>query len=437
METPPRGGAAAPGGNVQTVLLVDDEENILKALNRLLRREGYRVLATTSPMEAMDLVLEHPVAVVISDQRMPEVSGTELLAAIKEAAPDVVRVMLTGYADMEAAMDAINKGEVFRFITKPWQESDLVATVRQAALQHFLVTENRRLLQVTEEQNQRLQELNARLEEKVLERTRELEDRHRELQELHARLQTNFRDTVRVFVEIMELYDPFLGGHANRVAALARRLAERMGIEGVDLDLVEIGAALHDIGLIGAPKEVVKVPADRLTPAQQEIYRGHPALGQRLLKKIEFLRQAALLVRSHHERFDGQGFPDGLPGVAIPVGAMITHAASYLDGLVHREGVAPAKALERMSGLAGTVFDPEVVRVLAELVPAQAPPRKVVALPLEELEPGMRLAADIKTASGRFLVPRGTRLNEVQIMRLRNFHQVDPIAGRVRVSLED
>jgi signal transduction histidine kinase len=157
-----------------TILFVDDETNILNALRRAFRKEDYRMLSASSAMEAYEILEREPVSVVVSDQRMPSVSGAEFLGRIKEKYPDIIRILLTGFRDYETVEQAINQAECYRFIPKPWNDHDLRMTLRSAVEKHDLIAENRRLQQLTEAQNRELTELNAKLEQKVAERTRQL-----------------------------------------------------------------------------------------------------------------------------------------------------------------------------------------------------------------------------------------------------------------------
>ncbi len=416
-----------------TILIVDDEENILKALRRLLRREPYRVISTTDPVEALDIARKEEPSVIISDQKMPRMNGAELLSQVKVASPDTVRIMLTGYADMQAALSAINEGQVFRFISKPWNDDELREVLRQANFQNYLVRENKRLMEVTKEQNAKLKDLNMTLEKKVLERTEQLHQKHQKLKAIYRRLQTNFRDTVRVFVELTEMYDPSLGGHSKRVASLSRMLAERLGISGVELNLVEIAAYLHDIGLIGFPREIYRQPYESLKPAQQTLFRSHTEIGYTLLQKIEFLRQVAIIVRSHHERYDGKGFPEFLSGQNIPVGARIIHLISTYDNYIHRDGLARGKALARITRMSGREFDPSIVKVFHETQTGISQVTTEVAVDLSELKEGMRLARQVNTASGRMLMAKDAELTAAHIQRMQKFNDIDPIIDRIYV----
>lgn len=429
----PEPASQTPPLQRDTVLFVDDEENILKSIHRLLHNENYRLLSTTDPDKALEILQTEDVAVIVSDQKMPRMTGTELLTKAKAIDPDIIRIILTGYADIKAAIEAINKGEVFRFINKPWDDEELKTIIRQAVFHHFLVVENKRLLKITQEQNQKLEELNAVLEKKVEERTSQLLEKHQELKKLHQRLQSNFKDTVRVFVNLIELYDPFLGGHSKRVGILARELAKRMNIEGADLDLVEMAASLHDIGLIGIPKEFWHGKSSGFSPAQEAVFKTHPEIGYNLLYKIEFLRQAAVIIMCHHERFDGKGFPSGLPNVSIPTGARIINVVSTYDNYLHQQGLDKEDALKRLRALAGTAFDPEIVRVFEGTLHSMPQVHGEKPVNLGDLRAGMQLSRDIITASGRMLMAKDSVITNAHITRLKNINEIDPIIDKLYI----
>ena len=168
------------------VLLVDDEENVLRALKRLLRKEPYELVTALSGEEALEKLAQEPVHLVISDQRMPGMSGTELLGQVKERSPDTVRVILSGYADMSVVVDSINQGEVYRLLAKPWNDDELKTVIRQCLEQYDMRAQNRELLEKTRAQNEELQRLNERLEEMVAERTQTLRLSQEILEELPA-----------------------------------------------------------------------------------------------------------------------------------------------------------------------------------------------------------------------------------------------------------
>jgi len=214
-ETEPRSLATS-----YTVLVVDDEPNVLRSIQRLFRREPLRVLTTTDPHEALALLEREPVHVIMADQRMPGMTGIQLVQQVKERRPDVMRIVFTGYVDMNTAIDAINKGEVFRFVTKPWQDEDLKQVVRQALTQYELVAENRKLMNLIERQNLRLRQLNQQLEEEIAERTEAVKEflrrKNQELTEALASIraaQDKLLRSERTVVHFLEaLHGPAPGG---------------------------------------------------------------------------------------------------------------------------------------------------------------------------------------------------------------------------------
>src|SRR4030067_1316908 len=203
-----------------SVLLVDDEENILNALKRTFRKEPYRIITAASGLEGLSVIEREKITLVLSDHRMPGMEGVEFLSEVRKKSPDTIRMMLTGYADIQAVMNAINQGEVYRFISKPWDDEEIRFIIRDAIRHYDLITENRELHTLTRRQNLELKDLNSNLEEKVAERTREVEG-------LYNDLEQNFIDFVRVFVMLLELKSRHLGSHCKRVAALSRRLSEQ------------------------------------------------------------------------------------------------------------------------------------------------------------------------------------------------------------------
>ena len=296
-----------------TVLFVDDEANILKALQRLLRNEPLNVLTATSPQEAIELLESTPTQVVVSDQRMPDMSGVDLLSTIREHQPEMVRMMLTGYTEMNIAVEAINRGEIYRLLTKPWNDEELKATLRQAFDHYDLKAEIKRLNLVTREQNFELQDMNRNLEGKVRERTRQLAAKHQELR-------TAYIQTLRALAEAIDAKDAYTRGHSERVAVYASRLAREMDLPKETIERGYFSGLLHDVGKIGVPDAIITKP-DRLTEEEYLEMQKHPEIGAKILEPVEFLRHVVPCVRHHPEWFDGstRGYPDRLQGDKIPL----------------------------------------------------------------------------------------------------------------------
>ncbi|MFP4474505.1 MAG: HD domain-containing phosphohydrolase [Desulfatibacillaceae bacterium] len=326
-----------------TVLLVDDEKSITNALKRLFRKESFTLYTAGNGEDGIGVLktLGRPVSLIISDQRMPVMDGVQFLEKAQELAPHAIRFLLTGYSDLSTVVDAVNKGQIHRYLTKPWDDNQLVLEVRQALTQYDLVAENRRLFALTHLQNRQLSDWNRKLEQRVADRTRELRDTNRRLDVLARELEASLYDTVCAFSSILRIQSPALSLHCRRVGRLSRDIALRLGLSDEQIVGVEIAALLHDIGLA----RVFRKLADKADHAWDEdelaAFRRHPEEASGVLESVGRLSGAARIVRHHHERVDGQGFPHGLAGDDIPLGSRILAVADAWDWIVYT-GADPA-----------------------------------------------------------------------------------------------
>jgi putative nucleotidyltransferase with HDIG domain len=348
------------------VLFVDDEGNILKAVQRLLRNEPWQVLTASGGSEALEILEQTPAQVVVSDQRMPEMSGVDLLQAIRERRPNVVRMMLTGYTEMNVAVEAINRGEIFRLITKPWNDEELKATLRQA-FDHFdLKEEIKRLNQVTREQNLKLQDMNRNLEQKVRDRTKQLAEKHQELRVAYIQ-------TIRALAEAVDAKDPHTYGHSERVGVYASKMARELGLPKELIERVYIAGLLHDVGKIGVRDAVITKP-DRLTPDEYAEIMEHPEIGARILQPVAFLSDLIDAVRHHHEWYDGdgRGYPSRLRGDRIPLPSRIILVADTVEAMSsdrpYRKGLPLEAVTEELRQYSGSQFDPNCVEACLQLI---------------------------------------------------------------------
>jgi putative nucleotidyltransferase with HDIG domain len=349
-----------------TVLFVDDEVNILKALQRLLRAEDMNVVCASRAREALQLMEEQPAQVVVTDQRMPEMSGVDLLSQVRERWPDVVRMMLTGYTEMDVAVEAINRGEIYRLITKPWNDDELRATIRQAFDHADLKAEIRRLNQVTREQNFKLQDMNRNLEAKVRERTKQLAAKHQELRSAYVQ-------TIGALAEAVDAKDAYTRGHSERVGVYASKIAREMSFPKDFIERVYIAGLLHDVGKIGV-RDAVIVKPDRLTPEEYDEIKAHPEIGARILEPVDFLADVVPCVRHHHEWFDGSrhGYPAQLRGDQIPLPSRIILVADTVEAMTsdrpYRKALTLEAVLAEVSKYSGSQFDPVCVEAFLRLI---------------------------------------------------------------------
>jgi putative nucleotidyltransferase with HDIG domain len=402
---------------VPTLLFVDDEAGILSSLRRLFRPQGYTIFVAGGGAEGLAVLEKEPIDLVISDMRMPEMDGAQFLEKVRQRWPQVVRILLTGYADVTSTIAAINRGEIYRYIAKPWDDQEIILTVKDALERKRLELENVRLDSLTQRQNDELKVLNASLEQKVAERTAALE-------KANEQLRHGFMATVRIFSSLMELRGGRLAGHARRVAEHSRLLAQRLGLGETEQQDVMLAALLHDIGKISLPDNLLDKPFAALAGDAKNRIMEHAVKGQQVLTGVEQLANAAKLIRHHHECMDGSGYPDRLVGLAIPTGARIISVANDYDallmGMLTLQTCSPAQALEYILAARGRRYDPVVANAFAALLleKQEEAAREEHALRPAELKPGMVLARDFAHESGEVQWTHGQQVDRQLIDRL-------------------
>ncbi|QDT43166.1 Cyclic di-GMP phosphodiesterase response regulator RpfG [Gimesia alba] len=462
------------------VIFIDDEPQILKAFVRLFRKDEIDLFTTSSPEEVCELVQTESFALIVSDQRMPEMEGTKLLERVRDLSPATIRIILTGYADKDAAIEAINQGSVYRFLTKPWNDDELRNEVKRAIDEYTLRQENRRLQELTLSQNEELRDLNQNLELKVKERTEKVTL-------LNQQLKQGFIGSIRAMAQLGEMHSSDLGEHAKRVTVMTGQIAKQLGCNLDELFQINSAALLHDIGKIELPANLLSKPYDKLIPSEQRQVQNHVLLGEKIAQMVPSLEKAAVLIRHHHEHFNGSGYPDRLKGEEIPLGSRIICVADYYDHLqtsrTSSQQKSPDSILESMGRLTGTWFDPKVVSALHQYLfpeeqqsvllkyfkdrtadnPRQEPITQTqqsepvqqqsreshplnedVDVTVEqdrrvrpyELKLGMTLSRDLFSNNGGLLLPRGTVLSPKQLESLKSLSLANPISDRIFVEPE-
>jgi response regulator RpfG family c-di-GMP phosphodiesterase len=430
-------------GRAGTILCVDDERNILSALRRLFRSQGYEVLTAESARAGLVVLEAHPVDLVISDMRMPEMDGVQFLEQARARCPDTLRLLLTGHADVEQIIGAVNRGAIYRYITKPWDDHEMTLVVRHALERQQLERERRRLEELTVHQNEQLRELNQGLEAKVASRTEQLRKVLDDLVGSNDKLKRNFLTSIQVFSSLIELRGANLAGHSRRVADLARRLALKLGLDAREVQQIFIAGLLHNIGKIGFSDSLLEMPVPRMNGDLLGLYRAYPARGEQLLMPLEELREAATLVRAHQERFDGEGFPDRLAGLDIPIGARILALASDYDnlqiGTLTERQLRPDQAAKIVIESRGKRYDPAVVAAFEEVTTGRAPVEATRdhALPVTKLRPGMRTTRDLVTRDGSLLLSADHVLTARMIQQIADFERSSGEAFTLFVNLKE
>lgn len=305
---------------MNSVLFVDDEPSILRAVERAFQESPLAVRTAGSAKEALEILAAEEIAVVVSDNRMPGMNGIDLLSRVRVLHPDTVRVMMTAFADLQTAVDAINKSEAFRFVTKPWSNEGLVAVVNEALTRYQVIRDLRE------------------------------EDETRYLS----------------IAQTIELKDPYTRGHCDRVAGYAITLAESLGLPETMLRDIRFGSWLHDCGKIGVPETILNYRG-RLQSDQIELIKQHPLWGSEVAHQARMSETVVNIILHHHERYDGTGYPGGLMGDRIPLEARIVTIADVLDALYsdrpYRKAYSGQATLLFMREMTGTVLDPNLMEL--------------------------------------------------------------------------
>ncbi|MBI5098878.1 MAG: response regulator [Nitrospirae bacterium] len=419
------------------ILFVDDEKNVLQSLKRLCIEDDYSVILANSGEEALEILKNNSnIGLIVSDQRMPAMTGSEFLEKAKEMLPDTIRILLTGYADINAVADAINKGGAYRYITKPWNDEELIQIIGDAVRRYSLIKENKRLQEIIRKQNEELKRWNSQLEFFVQEQTIEIQNKNKELEKFNENLKKNFKNSIFAFSSLIELRDKKTANHSKNVAELSVKTARAMNLSGKEIETITVAALLHDIGKIGIPDALLLREEDEMDKEALREYMRHPVRGQAAIDSIEDLRESGILIRHHHEWYNGTGFPDQLSGKKIPLGAKIIAIADFTDKTIRNldRDNAIEISLKKVKDKLGTRFDYEIypyieasVREVYSKVLQQTGTNMVeMELSVNDIKEGTLLSRDVKSGTGLILLPKGTILNWRNIQALRRYYQLDP-----------
>jgi putative two-component system response regulator len=309
----------------RNVLFVDDEKNVLKCLKRLFMDEDMTVFTAESAKEALDIIKTNSISVIVSDNYMPQMKGVEFLQKAKLISPESVKILLTAHADVTTAIDAINNGEVYKFITKPWCDEELRDKVFDAVKRY----------------------------------------------ETAMSLKKADESTLLSLAQTIELKDPYTRGHCDRVAKYALLIAEMTGLSEIQLRHIKYGGWLHDCGKIGIPESILNLNG-RLSDEQMDVVKNHCRWGADVAKIARLPEPVVHIILYHHERFDGKGYPTGLTGTDIPLEARIVSISDFFDALSsdrpYRKKLPIKEALKIVMDSIGTFFDPDIAEVFEKVI---------------------------------------------------------------------
>lgn len=316
------------------ILAIDDEQNNLSLINRTLRN-NYEIMLASSGEEALKIVEEHgnEISLIVSDQKMPLMEGTDFFKRISAEYPNIIKILLTGHSNIDILVEAINECHLFQYILKPFEPEQLCMIVESGIKKFELSSSKTQILQ--------------------------------DLSEL-------FYKTIKSIAQALDAKDKYTHGHSMRVTLYALALAKKMDLPDELLEEIETTGLLHDIGKIAIPERILLKPG-KLTDEEYEIIKTHPELGERLVEGIEKLKLISGWLKSHHERYDGRGYPDGLVGEEIPISSRIIAIADTYDAMTssrsYRSALSHHDAMNEISRCSGSQFDPNLSKLFAEIGP--------------------------------------------------------------------
>ncbi len=422
--------SSTPVNESGTLLCLDDEPHILSSLRRLFRPLGYEIFVFEQGSEALKLLETRDIDVIVSDMRMPGMDGAEFLHQAAKLRPDSIRILLTGYTDMESAITAINEGKIYRYTQKPWNDQDMQLLVQQAMQYRRLVQEKKQLQQLTQERNRELKHLNETLETRVEMRTQEIKQTADMLEQAYTDLKNGYTAAIQVFANLIEIRNSDGQNSSRQVAETAGTLAEQMGMNEQECEAVYFAGLLHDLGKLCLPDALTNKPYTKLDEGERLQFHQHPLTAESALTALAPLSETARLIRCHCERFDSKGYPDNLGGDAIPLGARILSVASdyqtLQQGKLIDEQLTAAQAREFIANNAGAIYDPQVVDELLQLLEQREKMQHIpqeLKLNSDGLKAGMVLSRDLVNTHGLLILAKGFRITEHLAGRLRQLEQ--------------
>lgn len=338
-------------------MVVDDEKMITTTLStmfKLMLRENVIVFNDVDQALACEELKKNEVDLIISDFMMPKMNGLEFLKNVSEKSPNTVTILLTGYADKENAIKSINEIGLYYYLEKPWDNNDLIKIVKNG-------------LEKKE------------LEDSLKIKYEELEDSHQKITRLYELLKheyntetENTKNLIITLANVIEAKDKYTDGHTRRVGIISRRLGERLGLEKEKLNLLETAGMIHDIGKVGVPENILNKPG-RLTAQEYEIIKKHSETGETIIKPLSSLKNCLVMVRNHHEKLDGSGYPDGLKGDQIAIETRIICVADIFDALYSDRPYRDRMSIEEIKEIFGKdvsngALDAKVVGELMKMI---------------------------------------------------------------------
>ncbi|XKU43345.1 HD domain-containing phosphohydrolase [Pseudomonas [fluorescens] ATCC 17400] len=417
------------------VLLIDTHPDVHDRLAQLLRLEPFELCSATTAVEALATLARQPVDLVMSAARLPDMDGATLLAQIHHDYPHTVRLLLTGETDLTLIIKAINEGQIYRYLSKPWKDEELLLALRQSLAHQHSERERLRLEQLIRQQNEELKQLNASLEKRVVSRTSELQQTADMLDLAYEELKHSYATGTEVFSLLLANLRLPRSKQTNRqIIELVRTWCVLHGLDDASSRDLTMAAALYNIGKLSWSDSMMVAPSDLLHSTDRARFREYATQSESLLMTLEPMKDAARLIRHHQERWDGSGFPDHLKGEAIPFGSrLLKLAVDFIElqrGLILERQMNSDEALLYIRKYAGRLYDPDMVEDFVQACAAflsdvTLGDPTVRVLGTRELAEGMVLARNLNADNGMLLLNAGKVLNLPLVDKLIAFEAME------------
>ncbi|MDP5458016.1 HD domain-containing phosphohydrolase [Alishewanella sp. SMS8] len=399
--------------SLPVILCVDDELNILKSLTRLFLSKPVKLLRASSGQEALALLEKEKVNLIISDMRMPNMTGAEFLAQAATLQPDAYRILMTGYADLASTVSAINVGKIHRYVQKPWDNAELLKHVDDGLEMYRLVKANKELTTKIAKQNKQLKELNHSLDEMVQQRTLQLKKTIQQYKKLAETRGNEQKATLEVLYNIISINPALNGKFAQHVAKTCANIAAIMNLSGPEKDLMNKAGLYSELGKLGLPSHCLSTPAYKLDSSERKQFLQHPQLAEEMLAPAVHLHTLSEVIANQFERFNGSGQPLQKVGTDIPIGARILAVARDFWLAVYQQmnskSYTRTEAFEFIRMQKGTLYDPDVVAALEKLIKNNIDSfdKNIQdGLHVEQIQVGMRLSQNLYNRKHMLLLPK-------------------------------
>jgi len=395
------------------IVAVDDEQPILSSLRRVIDRLKYRVETFTDPNAALDFIRENKVHVVISDMRMPIMMGQDFLAKVFEIQPSAYRVVLTGYADIEATLDVVNRGGISAFLQKPWETDHLTHVVVRGVEHTELIFENERLNEQVRLKNTQLEEVNASLEEKVNLRTKQI-------RAALMKLEGTYSANLHVMFNMMSAHPNIDGDFAKKVSKMARKIAGHIDAKAEFINDVGLAAMMCELGFIGLEPDLLNIPFRAMNAAQLKEFKRQVYFSNLILAPAPHLNNVAVILREQYRGFLPM-LDEEPPGLGAQIISVVRDYQRMLDGRYQAQRMPVKKAIAELVKHRGNRYSPEVVDLVLERPEVLDTTPKQSNITIDQLEPGMVLVEDLLTEGKMLLLPEGHVFTPKTVARIKQF----------------